>query len=244
MPSRRSSTTTRRECVGMAETEPVPVRPVSTTWGSPRTISWSTTSNDEWMSRLSTFAGPEHDDAVGRLHDLMVRAAWHQVSRMPEAASMGLARREEIVLSAADEATVSVLARLSAFEGRSRFTTWAYKFAILHAGVEVRRSAWSRREVELHDVVDRTSPGDSPEAYAETRDLAGAVQRAIDEVLTPHQRRVALALLVDEVPIDVLAERLATTRNALYKTLHDARKRLRESLRDAGYLPERKDAER
>ena len=227
----------------MAEVDPVPVAPLPTTWRSSRHAAWSQTSNDEWMSRLTAFAGPDHDDAVGRLHDLMVRAAWHQVSRMSEATSMGLTRREEIVLSAADEATVSVLARLSAFEGRSRFTTWAYKFAILHAGVEVRRAAWSRREVELHDA-EMTSSSDSPETYAETRDLAGAVQRAIDEVLTPHQRRVALALLVDEVPIDVLAERLSTTRNALYKTLHDARKRLRQSLRDAGYLPERKDAER
>jgi RNA polymerase sigma-70 factor (ECF subfamily) len=228
----------------MAEMEPVPLGRVRPAWRVPTVDTWSPTSNDEWLARLSTASGPVHDEAVARLHDLMVRAAWHQVSRMADASNLGSGRREEVALSAADEATVSVLARLSAFEGRSRFTTWAYKFAILHAGVEVRRAAWSHREVELHDLVDHTSPGDSPETYAEAQDLASAVRRGIEEALTPHQRRVALALLVDEVPIDVLAERLATTRNALYKTLHDARKRLREFLGDAGYLPGRTEVER
>ena len=66
--------------------------------------------------------------------------------------------------------------------------------------------------------------------------MAGAVREAIDRVLTPHQRRIALALIVDEVPIDVLAERLGTNRNALYKTLHDARSRLRAHLALEGYL--------
>jgi RNA polymerase sigma-70 factor (ECF subfamily) len=228
----------------VAVADPRPLSQVRDAWFVPAHETWSPTSNDEWLTRLSTVAGPVRDEAVGRLHDLMVRAAWHQVSRMSEAWSLGSARREEVVLSAADEATVSVLARLSAFEGRSRFTTWAYKFAILHTGVEVRRAAWSHREVELHDLVDPRSPGDSPEGHAETHDLADAVRRGIDESLTPHQRRVALALLVDEVPIDVLAERLATTRNALYKTLHDARKRLREFLGDAGYLRDGEEVER
>jgi len=222
----------------MAEIEPVVLSPTVAAGEVARGTTWSTASNEEWLNRLTGMDGPVYDEAVGRLHDLMVRAAWHQVMRMSEASGLGPARRDEVVLSAADEATVSVLARLDVFEGRSRFTTWAYKFAILHAGVEVRRAVWSHREVDLHDVADRTKVGDSPEAYAETRDLARAVQRGIAEALTPHQRRVALALLVDEVPIDVLADRLGTTRNALYKTLHDARKRLRAALAEAGYLPD------
>jgi RNA polymerase sigma-70 factor (ECF subfamily) len=228
----------------MPEIEPVVLTPLVAAAGSSSGTSWSTTSNEEWLNRLTGFDGPVYEEAVGRLHDLMVRAAWHQVMRMSEASGLGPVRRDEVVLSAADEATVSVLARLDVFEGRSRFTTWAYKFAIRHAGVEVRRAVWSRREVDLHDVVDRAKVGDSPEAYAETRDLASAVQRGIEAALTPHQRRVAIALLVDEVPIDVLAERLATTRNALYETLHDARKRLREFLAEAGYLPDPKEVER
>lgn len=194
---------------------------------------------DDWVVRLSV-PGRVRDDAVAHLHGLMIRAARHQVARMPEAGALGAVRREEIVQTAADEATVSVLSRLGTFEGRSRFTTWAYKFGILHAGVEVRRAAWGGREIRLDDVPEpqeRSASG--PEARAEGRDLAHAVRIGLAEALTPHQRRIALAVLVDEVPIDVLAERLGTNRGALYKTLHDARKRLRAHLTAQGYLPAR-----
>ena len=81
----------------------------------------------------------------------------------------------------------------------------------------------------------------SPAALSEATQLARAVEAAIASELTPHQRRVVLALLVEGVPIDVLAERLGSTRNALYKTLHDARRRLREALTDLGYLETRPD---
>lgn len=195
--------------------------------------------DSEWVDRLST-GGREHAVAVGQLHELLVRAARHQVGRMPEAVGLGAARRDEIVHSAADAATVSVLSRLSTFEGRSRFTTWAYKFAILHAGVEVRRAAWRDREVPLRELPEQRDAGmSSPEAYAEVRELARAIRDGIGEALTPHQRRVAIALLVDEVPIDVLAERLGTSRGALYKTLHDARQRLRAFLYERGFMSAR-----
>lgn len=190
----------------------------------------------EWVPRLAS-TGAVRDDAISRLRKLMLRAARHQVSRMPQAVDLGATRREEIIHSAANEATLSVLSRLGRFEGRSRFTTWAYKFGIFQAGAEVRRAAWIGREIQLHDVaiIDQTATG-SPEAHAEGRDLATAVHQAMVHELTPYQRRVALALLVDGVPIDVLAERLGTTRNALYKTLHDARRRLRAHLSAQGLL--------
>jgi RNA polymerase sigma-70 factor (ECF subfamily) len=132
-----------------------------------------------------------------------------------------------------------VLRRLDSFEGRSRFSTWAYKFAVYQAGIEVRRQAWRHREVSLFDSVDLvvlTDRGASPGELVEATELAQAVQHAIVTVLTPHQRRIAIALVVDEIPIDVLAERLGTTRNALYKTLHDARRRLRAALVESGHL--------
>jgi len=191
--------------------------------------------DQDWVPRLS-LEGPVRDQTIGLLHELMIRAARHQVGRMPESVALGSARRTEIVQAAADEATVSVLARLGTFEGRSKFTTWAYKFGILHAGVEVRRVAWRGQEIDLGSIPEPSSTGPTPEGQAEGRDLAVAVRRGLDEALTPHQRRIAVALLVDEVPIDVLADRLGTTRSALYKTLHDARKRLRGFLTDQGYL--------
>lgn len=184
---------------------------------------------EDWLTRLTT-TGPVRDTAIRELHELMLRAAHRQVFRMPEASRLGRARCDEIVHAAADEAAVSVLARLERFEGRSRFTTWAYKFAILQAAVEVRRSAWRSREVDLDSIPTPASAEVTPEDYAEASLLAAAVQHSIGNHLTPHQQRVLVALLIEHVPIDVLAERLGSTRNALYKTLHDARKRIREDL--------------
>ena len=172
-----------------------------------------------------------------RLHALLLRASRHRVwglsGLLP---GIGARDLEDLAQQAADEAMVAVLRRLDSFEGRSRFTTWAYKFAVLQAGVEVRREAWRNREVTMPDAVVLVDPGASPAELTETAQLAAAVQEAIATALTPHQRRVALALLIDEIPIDVLADRLGTNRNALYKTLHDARSRLRAALTASGHL--------
>lgn len=191
---------------------------------------------DDWVELLS-LPGPGRDEALARLHRLLLKAAGHQVSQMlSRLPAIGQARREDMVNQAADEAMVAVLGKLSSFQGRSQFTTWAYKFGILHAAVEVRRNLWRNREVPLESLAEPAAVGTSPEQLAEAADFSQAVSRAIDQVLTPHQRRVVLALLVDEVPVDVLADRLGSTRNALYKTLHDARGRLRTRLTVAGYL--------
>jgi RNA polymerase sigma-70 factor, ECF subfamily len=189
---------------------------------------------DNWVTRLRD--DEDREEAIRALHELMLRASRHQIARMPESGELGWARREEIVHAAADEATSAVLTRLARFEGRSRFTTWAYKFAILQTAVEVRRSAWRWRETDLAALGDPASVASGPEAHAESSDLSRAVGEAMDRVLTEHQRHVAVALLIEGVPIDVLADRLGSNRNALYKTLHDARVRLRRDLTLRGYL--------
>ena len=191
---------------------------------------------ENWVEALS-IPGPRQDHAMQRLHEMMLRASRHQVRRMRSAlAGVGNERLEEIANQAADEAMMAVLAKLSTFEGRSRFTTWAYKFAILQSATEVRRYAWQHREVELKDLALVEERGPSPSSYVEAADLASAVACAIDVALTPHQRRITVALLIDDVPIDVLAQRLGTNRNALYKTVHDARTRLRTHLIASGHL--------
>ena len=191
---------------------------------------------ENWVAALS-IPGPRQDHAMQRLHEMMLRASRHQVRRMRSAlAGVGNERLEEIANQAADEAMMAVLAKLSTFEGRSRFTTWAYKFAILQSAAEVRRYVWQHREVELKDLEHVHERGPSPSGCAEAADLASAVSCAIDEALTPHQRRITIALLIDDVPIDVLAQRLGTNRNALYKTVHDARTRLRTHLIASGHL--------
>jgi RNA polymerase sigma-70 factor (ECF subfamily) len=193
-----------------------------------------TIEEDRWVELLTT-AGPQRTEAIRRLHGLLLRAARHQISRMPSA-MLGKSRIDEIVNQAADEALVALLGKLHTFEGRSRFTTWAYKFAIYHAAVEMRRYVWLDREVSLQDHVEFVAQTPSPSDYSEASALAAALTDAIRDVLTTHQRRVVIALLIDDVPIDVLAERLGTSRNALYKTLHDARRVLRVALRQRGFL--------
>jgi RNA polymerase sigma-70 factor (ECF subfamily) len=192
--------------------------------------------DDTWWTHLGD-EGPEGDLALARLHGLLVRASRHQVWRLRDLLHGADADRiDDLAQQAADDAMVAVLRKLPTFEGRSRFTTWAYKFAILHAGVAVRSQAWRDREVPLPDTLTVADAGPSPTDWSEATQLARAVQDAIATQLTPHQRRVVLALLVEEVPIDVLADRLGTTRNALYKALHDARRRLRAALVADGHL--------
>ena len=143
----------------------------------------------------------------------------------------------------AHDALVAVLAKLDDFRGESRFTTWAYKFALLEAGVKMRRRAWNDREVTLEPAgwPGFADPGSSPHHDAQMAELLSAVGAAIAEDLTPHQREVLVAVTLDDVPIDVLAERLQTTRGALYKTLHDARRRLRACLAARGLDPDLQD---
>jgi RNA polymerase sigma-70 factor, ECF subfamily len=194
----------------------------------------------DWVQALRG-DGPEQVLALRQLHTLMLRAAGHQVARMRGALpDSSPATVDVIVNQAADEAMAALLTKLHTFEGRSRFTTWAFKFAILQAATDVRRVQWQHREVELRDLDLMTIPASddqSPERHVEAADLATAVADSMRAVLTPHQRRVAIALLVDGVPIDVLADRLGTSRGALYKTVHDVRTRLRADLTSRGYLP-------
>jgi RNA polymerase sigma-70 factor, ECF subfamily len=190
----------------------------------------------EWL-RFLLGQGREHDDAVARLHALLLRAARFECARrrptLPHLRGNDL---DDIANQAADDALVSVLGRLDSFRGASRFTTWAYKFALLEAAVKLRRRAWQGREVPLEPETWSlfSDAGIEPDASVEQSELLDAVQEAIADVLTPHQRRVLVALALNGVPIDVLAERLNTTRGALYKTLHDARRKLRGHLEELG----------
>ena len=190
-----------------------------------------------WLDALRA-ENPSRDQAVERLHDLLLRAARFEVSR--RRASLAHVRGEElddIAMQAANDALVAVLAKLGDFRGASRFTTWAYKFALLEAGVRLRKRAWQEREVVL-DSDSWTRIGQSTadlEAAVEQGELLHALSESIGEDLTPRQREVLVALAIDGVPIDVLAERLGTNRNALYKALHDARQKLRAALADKGF---------
>jgi RNA polymerase sigma-70 factor, ECF subfamily len=190
----------------------------------------------EWLRTLRA-TGAVHDQAVARLHALLLRATRFEVARRrPSLPHLRGNDLDEIALQAADDALMSVLARLDDFRGASRFTTWVYKFGLLEAAVKLRRRAWQGREIPLEPETWSlfASTGLEPDEQAEQSELIAALQQAIAEVLTPHQRRVLVALALNGVPIDVLAERLNTSRGALYKTLHDARRKLRRQLEVTG----------
>ena len=185
----------------------------------------------DWVVALRS-KGAERDEALEQLYALLLRAARFELGR--RRAELSYVRGEEledIATQAADDALMAVLGKLDDYRGASRFTTWAYKFALLEAGVRLRRRAWQGREVVLDDdawpaVVDTSSSAQEKLEQAEMfEQLRAAMTR-----LTSQQRRVFTALALNEVPIDVLAERLGTTRGALYKTLHDARRKLRAEL--------------
>ncbi|HKP19039.1 MAG TPA: sigma-70 family RNA polymerase sigma factor [Gaiellaceae bacterium] len=190
-----------------------------------------------WLTALRG-EGPERDEAVARLHELLVRAARFEVAgRRPSLPHLRGGDLAEIVEEAAGDAAVSILARLDDFRGASRFTTWAYKFALYEAAVKLRRRAWQGRELPLEPeswtVVPSTAP--QPSEVAERAELMSAIRDGIEAALSRHQRQVLVSLALNGVPIDVLAERLGTTRGALYKTLHDARKKLRAHLAAEGF---------
>ncbi len=190
-----------------------------------------------WLQDLRA-EGAVRADAIARLHALLLGAARFEVGRRrPTLPHLRGNELDDIALQAADDALMSVLARLDDFRGLSRFTTWAYKFALLEAAVKLRRRAWQGREVPLEPESwgAFSSTAAQPDVEAEQSELLTTLQRSIAAALTPHQRRVLVALAVNGVPIDVLAERLGTTRGALYKTLHDARRKLRQDLTESGF---------
>ena len=190
----------------------------------------------DWLRSLRSDS-PERDQAVGRLQALLLRAARFEVSRRrPGLPHVRGGELDDIAVEAAADAVLGVLRRLDDFRGASRFTTWAYKFALYEAAVKLRKRAWQGREIPLEPEAwevfasGALDPGDR----AEQSELLATLRAAIDESLTPHQRQVLVALALNGVPIDVLAERLGTTRGALYKTLHDARRKLRRHLDACG----------
>jgi RNA polymerase sigma-70 factor, ECF subfamily len=190
----------------------------------------------EWLDGLRG-GGRQHDDAVARLHELLLRAARFECARRrPTLPHLRGSDLDDIANQAADDALVSILGKLDTFRGASRFTTWAYKFALLEAAVKLRRRAWQGREIPLEPETWSLFAGAEiePDESAEQSELLETLQQAIADELTPHQRRVLVALALNGVPIDVLAERLNTSRGALYKTLHDARRKLRRHLDELG----------
>ncbi|HEY2869923.1 MAG TPA: sigma-70 family RNA polymerase sigma factor [Gaiellales bacterium] len=183
-----------------------------------------------WVRGLSRPSG-ERDMDVARLHAFLLRAArFELVRRRAALRDVPAGELDDMALQAADDALLAVMRKLPTFRGDSRFTTWAAKFAILEASVKARRRAWQHREITLDpEAWTRLAPAVAA-ADADEAERLRAIATAIRDVLSPHQREILVAIALNDVPIDVLADRLQTTRGAIYKTLHDARRNLRAHL--------------
>ncbi|MDP1849796.1 MAG: sigma-70 family RNA polymerase sigma factor [Solirubrobacteraceae bacterium] len=190
-----------------------------------------------WLDELAG-SGHVRDEAVRRLHELLVRAARFEVSRRRHAlAHLRGGDHDDLAQQAADDALVAVLAKLDGFRGDSRFTTWAYKFALYEAAVKLRRRAWQAHELPLEPAAwpAFASHAPSPGEQLAEGELLAALRVAIAERLSARQREVLVAITLNGIPIDVLAAHSNTTRGALYKTLHDARRKLRVELAAGGF---------
>ena len=193
-----------------------------------------------WLDGLRAI-GSERARVLERLHDLLLRAVYAEAYRRshlyPE---IGGAELDDLCRQAADDAVVAVTAKLDGYRGASRFTTWAYSFAIFEISTKLRRHAWRQGRIPTADD-DRTwdrlaERAGTAQAKVESEELLGALRRAIAEELTPRQRQVFVAVALNDVEIDVVAGALHSKRGAVYKVLHDARAKLRSRLEREGLL--------
>jgi RNA polymerase sigma-70 factor (ECF subfamily) len=192
----------------------------------------------KWVERLRE-GSRDRDRALTELRELLLRASRFEVQRRCDRLSqIRGGDQEDLAQQSAGDAMVAILSKLDDFRGQSKFTTWAYKFALYEAAATIRKRAWQGRELplEAEQWPQVPDPGPAPHGEVEMNDLLAAIREEIEKSLTPRQRQVLVALALNEVPIDVMAERLGTTRGALYKVLHDARKRLRAALAERGMI--------
>jgi RNA polymerase sigma-70 factor (ECF subfamily) len=191
-----------------------------------------------WVQGLVA-SGPAHDETVVRLHELLLRVARSEVRRRQGQLRIAGPELDDLAHQAAADAVVGVMAKIAQFRGESQFTTWACKFAIFEVSTKIGRHFWQKPTVSMdNEDWDRLPDrfGLDPARIAEWRDVVVALRQAIDDELTEHQRRIFVAIVLDGTPLDSLVIELGTSRNAIYKTLFDARRKLRVSLVTNGYL--------
>ena len=195
--------------------------------------------NEEWLADLR---GTEIDEALADLRATLTRGLHYAlINRVPNN------QLDDLVEDFSQDALVKILDNLDTFRGESRFTTWAQKIAVRVALTELRRQRW--KDISLEDLLPEepsgdftpailTDPGVSPEEETLRASMMETVQRLIMEELTDRQREAMLAVMVGGMPLEEVARRMGTNRNALYKLLHDARQRLQNRLAAEGLSPQ------
>jgi RNA polymerase sigma-70 factor (ECF subfamily) len=192
----------------------------------------------DWVAALQS-PGAERDGTVARLHEALLRVARSELRRRHGQLDVSGPELDDLAHQAAADAMLAILAKLDQFRGESKFTTWAFKFVMFEVSAKIGRHFWRRPPVALTaEDWDRLPDrfGFDPAGESERRDFVRAVHQAVQEDLTEHQRQVFVALVLDGIPMDALAEKLGSSRNAIYKTMFDTRRKLRVSLVANGYL--------
>jgi RNA polymerase sigma-70 factor, ECF subfamily len=191
----------------------------------------------EWLRCLAVPA--EREPTLARLHQLLLRVAHAELRRRSLDTVVEGREQDDLAHQAADDALLAIISKLDRFRGESRFTTWAYKFVMLEVSAKLGRHFWRNPPVPMSGDAWERIPnrfGADPAEQAESRELAAALRQAVTEVLSERQRRVFIAIVVDGVPLNALAIELSSTRDALYKMMFDARRKIRAHLVAHGYL--------
>jgi RNA polymerase sigma-70 factor (ECF subfamily) len=191
-----------------------------------------------WVRGLEA-EGAAYDETVASLHDLLLRVARAEAYRRRAQLPIAGPELDDLAHQAAADAVMGVLRKVGEFRGESQFTTWACKFAIFEVSSKIGRHFWQRPTVAMDgEDWDRLPDrfGLVPADAAEWREVVAGLRRAVDEELTDHQRRIFVAIVLNGVPLDALVAELGSNRNAIYKTLFDARRKLRAALVTHGYL--------
>ena len=194
-----------------------------------------------WLRRLVA-GGGEQQAAERELHATLVRIALAEVRRRSASTPVTGPELDDLAHQAAADAMLAILPKLGDFRGESRFTTWAYRFVILEVSSKIGRHYWRNHPPVPLDagqwerLPDRL--GVDPAEHAEAAGILAEVRRVVEEELTSHQRRVFTAVVVDGTPLDALAAKLGLSRNAIYKVIFDARRKIRRALVAKGSLEE------
>jgi RNA polymerase sigma-70 factor (ECF subfamily) len=196
-------------------------------------------SNQDWLDALKS-PGPERDRALAELRTLLVRGLNYALRGWRRTAGRDF---EALAEDFCQEALLRILDNLDSFEGRSRFTTWAHKIAIRVALTELRRKRWqdvSLDKLVAEDGAKSTMSSDEagPETEAERGDMLAWMKRIMMEELTEKQRTAINAIAFGGMPLEEVARRMDTNRNALYKVIHDGRMRLKRRLSREGMSPQ------
>jgi RNA polymerase sigma-70 factor (ECF subfamily) len=198
--------------------------------------------NQAWLEDLRS-EGAAGSAAVEDLHSLLLRAAKYSFQRsLSDLAGRSPEEIHQMAQDCAQDALIAVLDNLSSFRGESQFTTWAYKFAINISLTMARRERW--KGVSLDQLDEQSMENRFPRSARSTSDpdrsalhgeIADILSEAIRTDLTEKQRFVLKMIVFEEVPMDVVVERMQSNRNAVYKLLHDARRKLKHRLESHGF---------